>query len=367
SGSVRSGFTDWLTVEAHGEAASGLVQLGSGALVRLGQFGRLNASLSFSGAHAAGHKFSAGYQYVSQRFSITADLQQASEHYRDLPSLLGNVPSRRQLRVFLGSQLAPGKHVSAGYVVADVSAVDSSTATADVDHDPESSRSISRLVSVGYRQSLGRRVALSANAFHDLDQAGNRGVYIGLSVAVGRSTHVQTNYSSANERGSVAVARRSPFEGGWGWNVNSSTADQNALQVGTRFTGSKGVASLDLSTQSGNKHWMLSGRGALTMIGNSPVAGRYVDDAFAMVSTDGVGNVPVLHENRIIGQTNSNGYLMIPNLNAYQVNRIAIDPLGVPFNYQVGMQELDAVPRWQAGTRVTFPLENSVAAFSVSL
>lgn len=367
SGSLRAGITDWLTFEAHGEAAAGLVQLGSGTLLRLGRFGRLNTSLSFSHAHGAGHQFSAGYQYVSQRVSITADLQRASEHYRDLPSLLGSVPSRRQFRLFLGSQLAPGKHLSAGYLVADVRAVDLSHAMPVFDSDPGGSSSRTRLLSLGYRQLLGRRATLSANAFHDIDQASNRGVYIGLSVALGRSTHVQTNYSSANERGTVTVARQSPFEGGWGWDVHSSIADRSALQIGTQFTGSKGVASFDLSTQSGGRRWMIGGRGALTMIGKSPIAGRYVDAAFAMVSTEGVGNVPVMHENRTIGRTNSKGYLMIPNLNAYQVNRIAIDPLGVPYNYQVGVPEQDAVPRWLSGTLVTFPLDNAVASHSVSL
>lgn len=367
SGSLRSGLTDWLTLEAHGEAAAGLMHLGSGALVRLGRFGRLNASLSLSRADGAGRKFSAGYQYVSERISVTAELQQASKRYRDLPSLLGSVPSRRQLRLFLGSQLGPGKYISAGYLVARGHAVDSSSAAAGVESNPGKLQSHTRLVSVGYRQLLGRRATLSANAFHDIDQPDNRGVYIGLSVAVGRSTHFQTNYSSANERGTVTVARQSPYEGGWGWDVHSSIADQSAIQIGSQFTGSKGVASFDFSAQSGTRRWMLGGRGAITMIRNSPLAGRYVDDAFAIVSTNGVGNVPVTHENRTIGRTNSNGYLMIPNLNAYQENRIGIDPLGVPFNYQLGMPEQETVPRLRAGTLVTFSLENAVAAISVSL
>jgi len=35
----------------------------------------------------------------------------------------------------------------------------------------------------------------------------------------------------------------------------------------------------------------------------------------------------VLHENRVIGTTDRNGHLLIPDLNAYQHNQVAIDSM----------------------------------------
>ena len=57
---------------------------------------------------------------------------------------------------------------------------------------------------------------------------------------------------------------------------------------------------------------------------------RRIDDGFTLVSTDGIGGIPVLHENRVIGATNGGGHLLIPDLNAYQHNQVAIDAMNLP-------------------------------------
>ncbi len=57
--------------------------------------------------------------------------------------------------------------------------------------------------------------------------------------------------------------------------------------------------------------------GALVFMDDQLFAARRIDDAFAVVAT-GVPNVPVTLENRVIGETNSDGDLLITPLNAYQ-------------------------------------------------
>jgi outer membrane usher protein len=99
--------------------------------------------------------------------------------------------------------------------------------------------------------------------------------------------------------------------------------------------------------------------------GNRLIAGRYVQDEFALISTNGLAGVPVLHENRPAGRTDGAGFLLLPNINAYQANRVAINPLDLPFGYRLDAPERTATPRLAAGTLVRFPIEKPRAAVLV--
>ena len=59
-------------------------------------------------------------------------------------------------------------------------------------------------------------------------------------------------------------------------------------------------------------------------------------------------------ENRLVGTTNDDGLLLVTPLNAWQRNRLAIDPLDLPADLQLGQVEQFAVPTDRAGTRVAF-------------
>ena len=72
---------------------------------------------------------------------------------------------------------------------------------------------------------------------------------------------------------------------------------------------------------------------------------RRVYDAFALVSTDGIGEVPVMLENRRVGQTDARGFLLVTALNAWQDNDLSIDPLVLPADVHVARTRL-AASRW---------------------
>jgi outer membrane usher protein len=89
---------------------------------------------------------------------------------------------------------------------------------------------------------------------------------------------------------------------------------------------------------------------------------RHIYDGFAMVSTDGVAGVPVLDQNRVIGKTDSSGHLLIPDLNAYQSNQVAIDSMNLPMDTRVDTTSLELVPQAQSGVLARFPMGHEVAA-----
>jgi outer membrane usher protein len=92
---------------------------------------------------------------------------------------------------------------------------------------------------------------------------------------------------------------------------------------------------------------------------------RRIDDAFAVVAT-GAPNVPVTLENRVVGETDDSGDLLITPLNAYQKNRVAIDPMRLPADSRIERVDDEVVPSDRAGVLVNFRVE-AVAAASVLL
>ena len=95
-------------------------------------------------------------------------------------------------------------------------------------------------------------------------------------------------------------------------------------------------------------------------MGGATFAARRIHDAFAVVSTDGHAGIPVRLENRVIGETDARGLLLVPRLRAWEHNRLSIDPLDLPPDV-----ELSATPPDRAGARVHFEVRPVRAAVVV--
>src|SRR6185312_10298324 len=81
---------------------------------------------------------------------------------------------------------------------------------------------------------------------------------------------------------------------------------------------------------------------------------RQIYNGFAVVSTDGVPNVPVKLENNLIGTTDKHGRLLVTPLNAYQNNKLSIDPMDLPADVRIAQVDTIATPTDRAGTLVRF-------------
>jgi outer membrane usher protein len=72
--------------------------------------------------------------------------------------------------------------------------------------------------------------------------------------------------------------------------------------------------------------------------------------------------VPVLQENRVVGQTSGSGYLLVPNLNPYLPNQINIDTSHLPLDARIASSGQSFVPARLSGVLAHFPVETYAAA-----
>jgi outer membrane usher protein len=349
SGTWRRGLSNWLTIETHGEAVSGLTEGGAGAVIAVGGAGVLNASFAVNNDHGmSGRQAELGYNWRNDRFNFSLDSLRTFGGYRDIASKYSLPPPKRSDRAIAGMILGGAGSIGISYVALEY---------------PGMARS--RYASAYYYRLLDSRVAFNFSANQNLDLSSDRSLFLGLSIAL--HNNVSASLSAQHDRtGNLAtldVSKPVNPDGGLGWHLRAQdgSAQHGGLaEIG--YNAQDGQILAGVENFNGNTLGYVDLSGALVVMDRQFFLSRRIDDAFAVVSTDGVANVPVMLENRPIGITNSRGDLLVTPLNAYQRNKLSIDPMKLPVNVDIARVNAEAVPSDRAGTLVRFGIATVHAA-----
>jgi outer membrane usher protein len=348
SGVYRRGMTDWLTLETHAEASSGLVNGGGGGVVRVGDGGVLTGSYAYSTWHGRdGQQGGLGYSWRNTWFNFAVDSLRSFGDFRDVASQYGPAPARRTDRALVGVTYSPIGSFGANYVELTY---------------PNQPRS--RFASAFYFRSFGSRFSLSLSVNQNLDDHSDRSAFLGLSMSFGNSesASLSAQHDSRGNYAAVDVNRPISPDGGYGWHAR--VQDGAGLDGGQAEFGYRGEHAQTLvGAQSLNGNTLAYGEltGALVWMDDHLFTARRIDDAFAVVAT-GVPDVPVMLENRVIGSTGSDGDLLITPLNSYQRNRVSIDPMLLPADAHIERVDGEIVPSDRSGVLVNFRIEPVQAA-----
>ena len=372
--SWRHGWSDTLTLEAHAEAGRSLVLAGGGMLKRLPGAGVVSAALAASGGSRRGFQASLGYQYVSPRLAFDVQSVRASRNYADLGVLEGAPVPRATDRATLSTSFN-GNSLSVSLIQlrqslqADLGLPDRfepglGQGGVGVIIPVETTPAVSRTLSLAWSRTAGRRGNFSLGAFQDLKRREDRGFTATFSMAF--DSRISFNTNAGRQRGdttaAVTLARASDFEGGLGWALQAGKAGaQRYQQAQLQYLGSHGRAGVSTQRVGGDSNTTVDFSGALVAMDGALVAARQVGRGFAMVSA-GVPDLPVLQDNRLIGRTDAKGRLLVPELQPYAANRIAIDPSSLPSDIRISGASRDVVPRQYAGVVARFEIERYAAA-----
>jgi outer membrane usher protein len=348
----RRGMTDWLTLEAHAEAISGLSNAGGGGAMQVGDGGVLTASYAHStGQGRDGSQAGIGYNWRNSWLNFAVDSLRSFGEYRDVASLYGPPPARRIDRALIGLTYAPIGSFGANYV--------------ELTYPDQPA---SRYASAFYFKSLGARFSVSLSFNQNLENHDDRSAFLGVSVSFGggESATLSAQHDGRGNYAAVDVSRPISPDGGSGWHLRAQ--DGAGLSGGMAEYGYRGDHSQELvgaETLNGNTRGYAELTGALVFMDSHLFAARQIDDAFAVVAT-GVPNVPVMLENRVIGTTGSDGDLLVTPLNSYQRNHVSIDPMMLPADAHIERVDGQVVPADRSGVLVNYRIQ-PVSAASVVL
>lgn len=355
SGNYRYGLSNQFTVEGHAEAGDGLVNAGAGGAWLMGTAGVLTAShtrSSHEGLHGA--QTTLGYGWIGRTFNVSLDSRRTHGDYRDIASLYGMPPSPRSERAMFGMNTASLGSFSLNYVRLDHSRQEPDT---------------SRYAGLHWSRSFAGAWSASLSVNQNLDDGSDRSLHLGLSIPLGRDHQLSTSWQRDRGRDSLVadLSRPVPGDGGYGWRLQGRAGDGGGggglAEIG--WQGEYARLGAGISRLHGSRHSYAQASGSLVRMGGATFAAREIHDAFAVVSTDGYAGIPVKLENRVIGQTDHRGMLLVSRLNSWQRNKLSIDPMDLPANVRVGAVDQWAVPADRSGTHIQFDVSEVRAAVLV--
>lgn len=350
SGTWRYGANHRFTAETHAEATKDIATAGvGGTWVLGGPGGVLFASLAGSNSQdESGTQYSASYQWDNKRFNVGINALGTQGEYRDVATQYGSTPIRQSYQISTGYGSQTFGSFGVSYNQVDYAKDDTA-----------------QFASAHWSKSLGRRMSINANYNHDLNNSDNNSAAIGASFSFDRNVSVNSSLQRSNAQHVMVadISQSAPSAGGLGWRAQA----QHSIENGDNDDSSRGLAELNylgrygqvqagISSYGNDYSTYASGNGSVVMMGGGVFAARQINDGFAVVSTNGIADVPVLLQNNVIGTTNSRGLLLISPLNAYQDNKIAIDPMNLPADLRIDKVATQATPTDRAGTLVNFKL-----------
>ena len=381
----RRGISQYLTVEAHAEGGGDVQMAGAGASLNVANRGVLQLAAAGSRDDAgSGQRYGLGFQHLGRRFSFGASLLQTAKDFRDLATLDGNLVPRRQLSANAGVTLGRWGSVGLGYTVLERDALANPAYVAPsmlppnpypLIHPPEPA-ALAR-VEPRYLQPAERARILTAShsvqllnlsvyftGFADLEQQGDYGMLAGIALPWGDrdSLGVSIHHDGDAQNLQLQAQRSTQAVGDWGYQFYGSAGEQDRAFADLAYKSPWARLSVGADRGAQTTTLKATAEGALTYVDGGLFATNPIRDSFAIVNTDGIAGVPVLFENREVGQTDASGRLLVPELRAYDVNQLAIDPTAVPPDTAITETSQRVRPGARSGVVVSFPMRISQSA-----
>lgn len=342
SGTWRRGFSNSFTAGAHAEASDGLINAGvSNDWIPGSRSGTLSTAFAASAdAGKNGFLYSVGYRWSGEKFNFSTSTTATSGDYHDVATHYGEPPPTLSSNTVVGYSLASAGNISLSYL--------------QFRYPHESAV---RYANASWYKSLTDNVSLNAGFNQNVDDDRDRSVYLMLTVTTSSnlsvSSTVQRTYDETGYQ--LNASQTPPADGGWGWNVAASQqASRQSGQGEVGYLGRYGKAYTGFSRLPDNHYGYAGATGSVVMMGGGLFAAREINNGFAVVSTDGIPDVPVKLQNNVIGTSDDNGLLLVTSLNSYQNNQISIDPMDLPANMRIARVEANATPADRSGTLVSF-------------
>lgn len=364
SASFRYGLDNRRTLEGHAEAGMGLINGGLGSAIQIGNLGVLSLAASastFDGA--AGGQVYASAETQLYGITFAASAQRTLGEFMDLAGAAAEPAFTLDATRFRTGR--PSKALdtaTVGIPLFDFGASLSFSFVNGVSADDDRYR----IVTGTYNQRLTDRAAFYATGFRDVIE-GHMGFYAGLSFSFGRSGHASTGVASDRNGTAYSAeyskqASREP--GSVGWRFSDAEGSITRRYASGTYQGWATRVEASVLQQGAGVRGLAVVDGAIAFAGGGVFLANRIDDAFAVVDV-GVPDVDVFYENRRVGQTGSDGRLLVPELRSYQRNRLSIDPTNLPVDADVPLTKTEVVPADRNGIVVDLKARRSDSAVVV--
>ncbi len=177
----------------------------------------------------------------------------------------------------------------------------------------------------------------------------------------------QYKEDDSRSSGSLVFQQSTPGRWGLGYKLQADTIysdqEEGKQETGGRaefeYKGKYGIVGLTANRQatSESNDFLANLSGGLVLIDKGLHITKPISDGFALVQVGNVEGVEVYYNNEAEGVTNKDGKLILPELLAYNVNSISINPSAVPMDYTLlSPDRMKVTTYYRSGGVVKFEL-----------
>ncbi|KSB90700.1 hypothetical protein AS593_10110 [Caulobacter vibrioides] len=373
SASLRYGVLDSLTLEGHVEAGAGLVQGGGGATVQFGGLGVVSASAAASHVDDRGGALAAVvFDSRFAGFYVSGMSMRASAGYRDLASvtsrpsfyrnwrMAGDEPPCAIDQVTVSTPLRLAPLMASG---------DAPVVSASYSAQTPATGPRRQVWSGSLRHTLADRVTAYATAYASRGERRDAGAFLGISIPLGASGSATAGVQTqGGDTVAFAEASRAEtqVEGSYGWRGRIEQGARQGAELQGAYRGRNARVSGAVQYADGAARGQVQVEGAVAWLGGVSAATNRLEGSFALVEV-GAPDVPVLYQNQKVGRSDRNGRLLVRNLEAFEVNRLAIDSQDLPLELEAAQTERTVTPMAGGGAIVRFGVGKSPPAVLLTL
>ena len=352
SGTYRRGLTDFFTGEIRGEVQRDFGAIGVGADYLIDELGVLSATLAASGgSNAGGGLAGIGFQRQTTRLNVFAQGLWSSANFRQVGvTALDPVPLR-QWSASVSYQFGALGSAGITYVAQDFR-----------------TKPNVHVLSASYSLRTGSWGFLSFTAVKSYGAAGNVTYNATLTIPFGERSVASLAYNALRDpnlgnssNASLTLQKSLPLGEGYAYRLvaNSTHDDYQASGTWQNNIGTYTAEYAHFQNQSSGR---LNVAGGLGLVGGHPFLSREITDSFAVARVADYPGVTVLQDNQPAGRTGRDGYAVLPQLRAFDVNPVSIDAQDLPLDATVGSVKLVVVPYYRSGLLIDFPVQRSRGA-----
>ncbi|WP_039056665.1 fimbria/pilus outer membrane usher protein [Enterobacter sp. Bisph1] len=357
--SYRHGLTDYLTLEGHAEAARSLALGGAGAVIRLGRLGVVNGAWTQSQMFGdSGSQLAWGYQYNTGLFSVTTQHSRRDREFGNLALYDQRNRNRYQVDNRTGPIASLSRNTDQYALTFNMGDFGNLGAAWIGVRSFDNKKT--ELLNLSWSRNLWHSSSLYLAASRD-NQQGDWTFALSLQIPIGDSDSAAVSVERRADYGTTQRLNYNhamPTEGGFSWDMALARQSQaKHYQQGTL-----GWRNNNIELQGGGygesntMTWWGEALGSLVLMDGQIFPANFINDAFAVISTDGHAGVPVSYENQPVGKTDRNGYLLVSGVSAYYPASYSIDTLNLPADTQLKETERRISLRRRSGYLVEFPM-----------
>ncbi len=343
----RRGLSNELTLEGHAEFQERDAQAaGLNAAMLTGSFGLLALTTAVGGAGGrSGWLGGLSFEHHASILTLTASSLMATPGFRQVgDQALAGERYTRQTLLQAGFNLQRAGSMSIAWVQQSFPSQTTQTRLAVNQYLPLGAGG-TLLLTLSRSRGNGSGTDVFVSFIHAL---GDRDA-ISIAAQGGHGANASANQILAS------VSHAPPVGPGAGYRLDVASSGDYGADWREQLPAAD--VEFEAARRQGFDYQSVTAGGTLTWLGGQLYAARTTSQSFAVVTLNGLANVPVYVENQFVARTDERGAVFLPNLLPYTANRVSIDPTDLPLDTELKDRVMVVVPPFNSGVSVNFPVE----------